>query len=625
MGQTLGGAFPVTSGVYSNNGSSQFVIKMDAQLTTNIFSTVFGSGSSTQTNISPVAFLVDTCQNIYISGWGGNLGFGQASPSVGTTTGMPVTASILNPPLKSTTDGYDFYFIALSKNATNLLFGAFMGRNSSSPGLGEHVDGGTSRFDRQGIVYQGICANCGGSGSGSFPTTPGAWATSVGSANCNQAALKIAYQISVPSAQANASPKARGCTPLTVQFQNNSVNAISYTWDFRDGSPASTAVAPIHTFTSPGIYHVQLIAYNPNACKERDTSYVTITVDSNALKSDFTVDVLDSCGPYRAAFTNTSQYSKLPGAQGRTSFLWLFGDGTQDSRVSPGTHTYATGGTYTVMLIMRDTAACNSPDTMRKIINMQGTRVQAAFEAPDSLCLNTPLVFSDKSLNAKSILWKFGDGKTSTAAQPTHAYDTPGVYTVVLTALNAATCNKADSMKKTIYIRKLPKADFSFAPVVPVPNTPVQFTNKSQNADIYSWNFGDGNGSTEVNPSHLFRRKGTYRVCLTAQTREGCLDSVCKEVSADVRTAIDVPSAFSPNGDRNNDILFARGAAVETLVMKIYNRWGQLVFETDDINRGWDGTFNGEPQEMDAYAYVLYVTFIDGSSAQKKGNITLIR
>jgi gliding motility-associated-like protein len=625
MGQTLGGTFPVTSGVYSNSGSSQFVIKMNDQLSSVIYSTVFGSGSSTQTNISPVAFLVDTCQNIYISGWGGNLAFQNAPASVGTTTGMPVTPLILNPPLKSTTDGYDFYFIALSKNATNLLFGAFMGRNSSAPGLGEHVDGGTSRFDKQGVVYQGICANCGGPGSGAFPTTTGAWATSVGSSNCNQAALKIAYQISVPSAQANASPKARGCIPLTVQFQNNSVNATSYTWDFDDGSPASAATAPVHTFNATGVFNVRLIAYNPNACKTRDTSYVTITVDSNSLKSDFTVDVLDSCGPYRAAFSNTSQFSKLPGAPGRTSFLWLFGDGTQDTRMNPGTHTYAKGGTYTVMLIMRDTSACNSPDTMRKIISMQGKRVQAEFDMPDSICLNGPLVFSDKSVNAVSILWKFGDGKTSTAAQPTHTYDTPGVYTIVLTALNATTCNKVDSAKKVIYIRKLPKADFSFAPVVPVPNMPVQFTNKSQNADYYNWRFGDGSISAEENPSHLFRRKGSFDVCLTARTTEGCLDSVCKQVSADVHTAIGVPSAFSPNGDGNNDVLFARGAAVETLTMKIYNRWGQLVFETNDINQGWDGRFNGEPQEMDSYAYVLYATFIDGSSTEKKGNITLIR
>lgn len=625
MGQTLGGSFPVTSGVYSNSGSSQFVIKMDSMLTTNVFSTVFGSGSSTQTNISPVAFLVDTCQNIYISGWGGSLSFTSAPASIGTTNGMPITAGSINAPMKSTTDGYDFYFIALSKNAASLLFGAYLGRSSTDPGLGEHVDGGTSRFQRQGTVYQGICANCGGSGSTPFPTTNGSWATTVGSQNCNEAALKIAFQLSVPDAIAVASPKARGCPPLPVQFQNNSVNAITYQWDYKDGSPIDTSFSPKHTFMNPGIYNVQLVVFNPNACKVRDTAIITITVDSNRVKSDFNYTVLDSCGPYRASFANTSQYSKLPGAFGRTTFLWLFGDGTQDTRTNPGIHSFPGPGTYTVTLVMTDSLACNFPDTVRKIVPVNGLLVKAAFESPDSVCLNTALNFTDLSANATGITWTFGDGSTSTIAQPTHTYATPGSYTVTLVAVNPNSCNKRDSLKKNIRIKKLPKADFTHDPVIPISNTPISFTNKSQNADTYAWSFGDGTNGYEVNPKHLYRKTGTYRVCLQARTYEGCVDSVCKTVEADVRTAIDVPTAFSPNGDGSNDILFVRGGAVETMNIKIFNRWGEKVFESGSLEYGWDGTYKGKPQEMDAYGYVLVATFIDGSSAQKQGNITLIR
>jgi gliding motility-associated-like protein len=625
MGQTLGGGFPVTSGVYSNSGSSQFVIKMDSLLTTDVFSTVFGSGSSSQTNISPVAFLVDTCQNIYISGWGGNLGFTSAPSSVGTTTGMPTTPSLISAPLKSTTDGFDFYFIVLAKNAANLLFGAYLGRNSSSSFQGEHVDGGTSRFDRQGIVYQGICANCGGPTTTPFPTTSGSWATSVGSSNCNEAALKIAFQLSVPDAIASASPKAKGCPPFTVQFQNNSVNSISYQWDFRDGSPLNTSFAPIHTFNNPGVYNVQLVVFNPNACKTRDTTYLTITVDSNKIASGFNFTILDSCGPYRASFTNTSQYSKTPGAAGRTQFLWIWGDGTTSSSVNPGIHSFPTAGTYTVTLVMTDTGACNSPDSVRKIISVNGVLVKASFQSPDSVCLKTALNFQDISMNATGITWYFGDGDTSTLSQVLHTYDTPGSYTVMLIAVNPNSCNKRDTLKKTIRIRKLPTADFTFAPNPPISNTPIDFTNKSKNADRYNWAFGDGSGSTDVNPRHLFRKTGTYRVCLTAETNEGCADSVCKTVSADVHTAIGVPTAFSPNGDGVNDILFAHGAAVESMNLKIYNRWGEKVFETNSLDKGWDGTYKGKPQEMDAYAYVLTATFIDGSTAQQQGNITLLR
>ncbi len=629
MGQTLGGTFPVTAGVYSNPNSSQFVIKMDSMLTTDVFSTVFGSGSSTTTNISPVAFLVDTCQNIYISGWGGNLDFtppsGNIASSVGTTTGMPVTPSLISAPLKSTTDGFDFYFIALSKNAVNLLYAAFLGRTSTVAGLGEHVDGGTSRFDRQGIVYQGICANCGGTGTPAFPTTTGSWATTLGSQNCNEAALKIAFQLSVPDAIANASPKARGCPPLTVQFQNGSINATSYSWDFRDGSPLDTATTPKHIFINPGTYNVRLVVYNPLACKTRDTAFLTIVVDSNRVKSDFRYTVLDSCGPYRASFVNTSQYSSQAGAIARTTFLWIFGDGTTYNGTTPPVHVFPTAGSYTVMLVMRDSLACNYPDTARKIVNMGGTLVKALFVSPDSVCLRTPLQFTDMSANATGITWSFGDGQTSTAAQPTHTYATPGTYIISLLAVNPNSCNKRDSLKKSIRIRKLPTADFSYAPIIPVANTPIKFTNRSQNADLYNWTFGDGSGSTDVDPNHLYRKTGEFRVCLIARTLEGCADSICKTVEADVHTAIDVPTAFTPNGDGSNDIFFVRGGAVETMNVKVYNRWGEMVFESNSLEQGWDGIYKGKPQEMDAYAYVLHATFIDGSATQKQGNVTLIR
>jgi gliding motility-associated-like protein len=103
------------------------------------------------------------------------------------------------------------------------------------------------------------------------------------------------------------------------------------------------------------------------------------------------------------------------------------------------------------------------------------------------------------------------------------------------------------------------------------------------------------------------------------------VDSVCKKVEADIHTAIDVPTGFSPNGDGSNDVLYVRGGGIEVMNLRIFNRWGEKVFESNGLEYGWDGTFKGKPQEMDAYAYVLTATFIDGSSAIKKGNITLLR
>lgn len=610
MGQTTGGTFPVTPGVYNNPGSSQFIIKLDSNLTNNIYSTVFGSGNSSAANISPVAFLVDTCQQVYISGWGGPL-----SSNGGNTNGMPITPDAAQP----TTDGSDFYFMVLSNNAQNLLYGTYMG----SPTLGEHVDGGTSRFNKNGEIYQAICGGCGGSST--FPTTPGSWSQTNGSANCNLVSLKIAFQF-ILKAKAKVSPDSSGCAPFTVQFQNNSTYAQSYLWDFGDGTTSTDSIPPPKTYTTPGVYIVKLIARNLNACNvTNDTSFITIVVDTNAIDASFTYNPIDTCGPYRASFTNTSSESPLPGAAAWTKYTWKFGDGTVFNGKNPPVHNYATPGTYVVTLIMEDTAACQPIDSFQVTVSMLGQFVSASINAPDSLCQNEGVVFGNASTNATNVQWVFGDGNTSNASSPVYTYSGPGTFTVMMVAFNPGSCNKSDTAYHTIKIKSLPTANFTFAPVIPIPNEPIRFTNLSLNATAYRWNFGDFSGSTEVNPVHLYKKTGKYRVCLEASNESGCIDSVCKFVDAEIQVAIDVPTGFTPNGDGSNDILYVRGAAVATMTFRVYNRWGQLVFESDRLDKGWDGVYNGKPHEMDSFAWTLSATFIDGTSVSKTGNVTLMR
>jgi len=621
MGQALGGQFPVQpTGVYSNPSSSQFVIKMNNTLSSNIFSTVFGKGDPLHTDISPVAFLVDTCQNIYISGWGGNLFINTMPVSIGNTTGLPITANAL----QSTTDGRDFYFIVLSKNIQSLLYATFMGEPT---GVGEHVDGGTSRFDKNGIVYQAICGGCGGSSA--FPTTPGAWSNinnglSGGIPNCNEIALKIRFDLGSVNAQAQANPTATGCAPLQVQFSNGSVNATSYTWDFGDMG-TSTAVAPSHTFMAPGVYTVTMVAYNPNACKEYDTVKLQITVLTNSIKPGFNAVVTDSCGPYTIGITNTSQYSATPGAQTFTTFTWSFGDGGTATGANPGGHSYADTGTYLVTMTMKDTTACNSPDTVTQVVHIGSQRMSATFNVPDALCSAHGITLVTHPVNATSVLWTLGDGATSNLDSFKHVYDSAGTYIVKLFVSNPNTCEKIDSFSKAITISLAPTAQFTFTPNYPEINTPTTFINSSTNAVSYMWNFGDGENSSKINPVHQYNVTNSYTVCLTAIGSSGCTDSICKIVPTEVQPIIDIPTAFSPNGDGENDILYVRGVAIKTMDLRIFNRWGQLVFESTSQADGWDGSFNGKQQEQDAYAYVLTATFYDKTTYQKKGNVTLIR
>ncbi|WP_118974338.1 gliding motility-associated C-terminal domain-containing protein [Taibaiella koreensis] len=605
MGQTLG-SFPVSTGVYSNPGSRQFLLKLDSLLGTATYSTVFGSGASNHPNISPVAFLVDTCQNVYISGWGGSI-------TGSTTTGLPVTVDAFQP----TTDGNDFYFIVLSKNGLSLLFASFFG----SPNKGEHVDGGTSRFDPNGVVYQAICASC-GPGS-AFPATPGAYATTKGSSNCNLGALKIAFNLGSVKAVAAANPNVTGCAPLTVNFSNGSTNATSYLWDFNDGSSTSTATAPTHIFTDPGTYHVKMVAINPNACKTHDTVTLQIVVSSDTIRANFNLALLDTCTNPRIVITNTSV--AMPGhSLSQARFQWFFGDGTSSTLQNPGTHNYAGAGTFPVTMVMTDTAACNSPDTVIKTVVIDQRFLNAGFNG-GSFCMGDTALFTNTSVNGDTYQWTFGDGATSTEANGAHMYTAPGTYTVTLRAFNAATCNKTDTAQQTVTVKPNPTAAFSYTPLIPESNVPTSFFNQSVNATRYQWSFGDNAGSEEENPIHSYNRTGDYQVCLTAFNSVGCSHKVCRTIRAEVQPLADVPTGFSPNGDGSNDILYVRGYSIETLDFRIFNRWGEQVFETRNQSVGWDGTYKGKPQNMDAYAFILQVTFYDGTTMRKQGNVTLLR
>ena len=641
MGQSLGGQFPINNVIYSNPNSSQFVIKLDDQLSTNVYSTVFGSGNPNVTNISPVAFLVDTCENVYVSGWGGRLD-ASFPASIGYCTGMPITTDAA----QSATDGSDFYFIVFSKNITNLLYGTFQGQNNPN---GEHVDGGTSRFDRNGVVYQAICGGCGGT---TFPTTPGVWSPTNASTNCNLVALKIRFDFLPVEADAEIVGDTFGCAPFAVTFTNSSLNAANFVWDFGDGSaPFSGAVPPPHTYNTAGTYTIMLAAENANACNQTvDTDYITITVDSGGITADFAFTKIDTCDPYTATFVNNSIFSGNPGSQLYTIFTWNFGDGSPTyTGPNPPMHSFPDTGTYIVTLTMLDTSACNPFDSVSLPIHFSNSRVIAE-TLGDTLCLGAGVVnMPNLSINGTTYQWFFSDGSTSSATNPTIQFDSAGVYTAYVIASNPVTCNQSDTSPiVNIRIVPLPDASFDFTPNPHQRNKPVTFINTSTgtiSSTTYHWDFGDNTSTTDKDPvPHMYVKKGTYNICLTVSNPiEGasgggptsCPDVYCRSVSVDIKPIIDIPTAFSPNGDGVNDFLYVRGAAIASLNLKIFNRWGELVFETSTLetdgtdgslrSQGWDGKLRGKEQEMDAYAYVLNATFIDGNKYEDKGNITLIR
>lgn len=637
MGQTTG-SWQVINAAYSNANGRQFISKLQADLSSFVYSTMFGTGAATP-NISPVAFLVDRCENVYISGWGGHYDPSNPFNSAGTV-GLPVTSDAF----KSQTDGKDFYFFVLKKDATSQLFGSFFGEDNIPAGGGDHVDGGTSRFDRNGVIYQAICANCYLiNPHPRFPVTAGAWSTSNNAANarngagCNLAMLKIAMNLAgvhagiQPSINGVINDSA-GCVPLDVHFRDTIANGQSYEWHFGDGSPVATTTVPdiTHTFTAVGNYLVMLVAIDPTTCNVRDTSYVHIRVGDLKAAIDFNAVKLPPCTSYNYQFNNTSA---APPSRPFTaqSFIWDFGDNSP--RVVAGltavNHTFAGPGTYSVHLVLQDTGYCNAPDSVVKQISV-ADNVKAVISTPPNGCLLYTVQLGNNSLAGESWLWDFGDGSpTSTAFEPVHTYTAVGTYTIVLVAFNPNTCNKTDTARFTIQVFDAPVPDFSYSPTSPVANTPTVFSNlSSPDAVSFKWKFGDGDSlvtTSRADVKHQYNATGTFNACLTAYNAAGCDSTICRPVQSIIIPLVDVPNAFTPNSGDLNSVVLVQGFGIAKMQFTIWNRWGQKVFETNNRFQGWDGKVKGVVQPMDVYVYTLSVEFSDGTKVTRKGDITLIR
>jgi gliding motility-associated-like protein len=628
MGISLGN-WPIQNATFSNPGAHQFLGKLKKDLSGWEYSTVFGT-ASTQTNISPVAFLVDNCENVYVGGWGGavtSAGYSNAS-----TTGMPITGDAI----QNTTDGRDLYFIVLKKDAASQLFGSFYGVNTNTnPGyLTDHIDGGTSRFDPRGAVYMSVCACSQNTNGIAYPTTSQVWSRTKGAVPgsspavfplCNLIALKIKFNYNGVEAGLRVSDST-GCVPLTVQFTDIIANGVTYEWDFGDGTGGiTTRPDTAHTYTAVGNYRARLISVDPNSCNLRDTVYKTIRVRSDRATLAFTGIKQPPCTNLSYLFTNNSV--PAPGKSfSATSFQWDFGDNSPlvTAGTAPQLKTYAGPGNYNVKLILTDTNFCNAPDTVTKLFRV-APFVRASFEVPNG-CAPYQAQFNNTSLAGISFQWSFGDaGATSTDMNPSYLYSQPGNYNVVLIANDSNTCNKTDTFRFTLKVLPAPTAAFTYAPQPVQENTPTQFTNQSLGAVKYEWDFGDGENSDQANPLHQFNSTDTFDVCLVALNEVGCADTFCLRVPALVAPLLDVPNALTPNGDGRNDKVFVRGFGIKTIVWRIYNRFGQMVFQTNNRNEGWDGKYKGVVQPMDAYAYTLEVETSEGKKVRKQGDITLIR
>ncbi|HET6243595.1 MAG: PKD domain-containing protein [Bacteroidetes bacterium] len=254
-------------------------------------------------------------------------------------------------------------------------------------------------------------------------------------------------------------------------------------------------------------------------------------------------------------------------------------------------------------------------------------------------CINHAVQFSDVSISSidpvTSWEWNLGDGTTSTLQNPYHVYSVPGNYPVTLVATTSGGCSATSSgASNEVNAYGIPEAAFAVNPPVVFIPEKVIFDNKSINGSTYHWDFGDGSTSNQEFPKHAYSSAGIYTVILTTTSQHGCIDTTSFEIIATGN--ILVPNAFTPSssgqsgGSYNpnsldNSVFFPYSDGIENFHMMIFNRWGELIFETFDLKIGWDGYYRGQLCKQDVYVWKIDARFNDNRVFSKAGDVTLLR
>lgn len=726
VGQTHG-SYPVSSGVYANPSGSQFIQKLNPTLSASLWSTRIGTTGDE--DIAPSAFLVSNCGQIYFSGWGGNTNnFGQ--PNTSSTAGLPVSADAYQP----TTDGSDFYLMVLEPDAAALAFATFFGGNSA-----EHVDGGTSRFDKNGVVYQAVCAGCSQQG---FPTTPGAWSETNNSTNCNLGVFKFDLLPSIASIAVQGPDSI--CVGEPAVFVNNSSGGTDYAWDFGDNT-SSTQFAPSHAYTSAGDYTVTLILSDNSGCALSDTTQLLVTVReppvaqadpvvpfcpggqaqlqasggdaylwspptglssisiSNPIATPpqamtYQVTVFNACGsdttevtiaflsPDAAAGPDTATClgsAVQLSATGGVTYAWtptatLDDPSSAAPNASPSATTLyhvtiqtAAGCTVEDSLevsvvtdlpeaVLADTAICLGATVLLtaaqadlyawhpangiaildqgtasvsptlptlyvvELNNPCGTTFDSAFVDvheviasawPDTvICPGTSVQLH--ASGGSLYHWSPTAGLSSDAiADPLAAPGANTVYTVLVS--DSIGCSDDATAEVTLH----PLPVIAAGPDLVVEYGDVVQLNATGEG-IWSWAPLD-NPADSSNAAPFVQPEESTSYTVTTTSELGCKNTDVLVVI--VAGSLYLPNTFTPNGDSYNDTFGAWGKEIGQFELLVFNRWGELIWSTDQLTGRWDGTYQGVASPIDTYVWRVTATELSGRHHEAVGHVNLVR
>lgn len=464
--------------------------------------------------------------------------------------------------------------------------------------------------------------------------------------------------------------------PANVTFRDSTNGMVnSWEWDFGDGN-TSTLQHPVHSYTSAGTYTVRLIGKNTQPfCIPiiPDTTYLTVTilpgitlassisnVSCNGLSNgSITVQASNGGAPYSYSWSNgetsniasnlnaglynvivtdnlgctatwsfnitqplplqltTSQGTSIcsgntviisanaTGGSGNINYLWSNGSVVATQNVSPQTTTTysitATDNCETITLEL-EIAVYNSP-----IVTIEASDSSGCAPLCIQLSAQTTSIINDYQ-------WNLGDGSNSSQNSPYHCFTSPGSYDITLLVTDKNGCTASITNEKMIRVFPQATAAFSSSSIHEMIYKNISFTNFSTNASNWLWDFGNGTTSNSQHPTYSYDSPGNFTVKLIATNEFGCNDSTFENITIVPELTFYAPNAFTPNNDGRNDLFSPQGTGfkLDSYKLMIFDRWGNLIFETTDYQKGWNGNVNETPAQIDTYVWeVEYRDLLD--------------
>jgi PKD repeat protein len=426
------------------------------------------------------------------------------------------------------------------------------------------------------------------------------------------------------------------CSPVEVEFVATGGYA-RYYWDFGDGLDEVTTMSiRYHTYSIP--------VPDPPGPMDTEMSFdYTLGITTRDGCTDTTTGSLTIYLDPVANFIATPETQFFPESEveldnlssaGEWSYLWEFGDGNIDPAEEPGSYEYGTWGVFDIKL---RTYSEHCSDTAVRTVVILPPPAVADFEYAPEGCAPLEVTFSNQSQYADSYLWDFDDGTYSTEPEPTHIFYQSRTYQVKLVAVGLG---GVDTLKQLIVVEENPRAIFEVYPDRAKTLRQVfKFVNNSVNAVRFLWDFGDGTTSTEQDPSHKYKEEGEYTISLVAWSDNDCVDSLLRENLIRVTAGegeTQFPNVFRWNGTGPTGGYWEEGTIDNTvfhphmlnaveLHMIIYTRWGEKIYESNQVNKGWDGYLEaGELATEGVYVYKAWVTYYSGEQEILAGDVTFL-